>query len=42
NKKFIGRFQFLENEAKKINKSLHEMSLAEMDIFWNEAKKLDK
>ncbi|HEY9220206.1 MAG TPA: nucleoside triphosphate pyrophosphohydrolase [Lutibacter sp.] len=42
NKKFIGRFQFLENEAKKINKSLHEMSLAEMDVFWNEAKKLDK
>lgn len=42
NKKFIGRFQFLENEAKKINKSLHDMSLAEMDVFWNEAKKLDK
>ena len=42
NKKFIGRFQYLENEAKKINKSLHDMSLAEMDIFWNEAKKLDK
>lgn len=42
NKKFIGRFQFLENEAKKINKSLHDMSLAEMDIFWNEAKKFDK
>ena len=42
NKKFIGRFQFLENEAKKINKSLHDMSLAEMDVFWNEAKKFDK
>ena len=42
NKKFIGRFQFLENEAKKLNKSLHDMSLAEMDVFWNEAKKLDK
>lgn len=42
NKKFIGRFQFLENEAKKINKSLHDMTLAEMDVFWNEAKKLDK
>lgn len=42
NKKFISRFQFLENEAKKINKSLHDMSLAEMDVFWNEAKKLDK
>lgn len=42
NKKFIGRFQYLENEAKKINKSLHDMSLAEMDVFWNEAKKFDK
>ncbi|MFO7672949.1 MAG: nucleoside triphosphate pyrophosphohydrolase [Lutibacter sp.] len=42
NKKFIGRFQFLENEAKKLNKSLHDMSLTEMDVFWNEAKKLDK
>lgn len=42
NKKFIGRFQFLENEAKKRNKSLHDMSLAEMDVFWNEAKKFDK
>lgn len=42
NKKFIGRFQFLENEAKKLNKSLHDMTLAEMDVFWNEAKKLDK
>ncbi len=42
NKKFIGRFQFLENEAKKLNKSLHDMSLAEMDVFWNEAKKFEK
>ncbi|MFA5298962.1 MAG: nucleoside triphosphate pyrophosphohydrolase [Lutibacter sp.] len=42
NKKFISRFQFLESEAKKINKSLHNMSLAEMDVFWNESKKLYK
>jgi len=42
NKKFIGRFQFLESEAKKMNKSLHDMSLAEMDVFWNEAKKFEK
>jgi XTP/dITP diphosphohydrolase len=42
NKKFIGRFQFLESEAKKINKSLHDMSLAEMDVFWNEAKLFEK
>ena len=42
NKKFIGRFQFLESEASKLNKSLHNMSLAEMDVFWNEAKKFEK
>ncbi len=42
NKKFINRFQFLESEAKKINKSLHNMSLAEMDVFWNESKKFYK
>ncbi len=38
NKKFIGRFQYLEQKAKAVNKSLHEMTLAEMDVFWNEAK----
>lgn len=40
NKKFIKRFQYLETKAKENNKSLKEMTLAEMDIFWNEAKKL--
>jgi len=38
NKKFINRFQYLETAAKKIDKSLHDMSLEEMDVFWNEAK----
>ncbi|UMB60973.1 nucleoside triphosphate pyrophosphohydrolase [Lutibacter sp. A80] len=42
NKKFINRFQYLEKEAKKINKSLHKMSLKEMDVFWNESKKFYK
>jgi len=42
NKKFISRFQFLEAEAKKLDKSLHDMSLAEMDVFWDEAKKIYK
>ncbi len=42
NKKFINRFQFLEKEAERIGKSLHDMSLAEMDVFWNEAKKNHK
>lgn len=39
NKKFIQRFQYLEEAAKKTGKSLHDMSLAEMDIFWEESKK---
>jgi MazG family protein len=38
NKKFIKRFQYLESKAKEINKSLKDMTLAEMDVFWNEAK----
>lgn len=40
NKKFIKRFQYLEKAAQKNGKKLAEMSLAEMDIYWNEAKKL--
>ncbi|HEA30842.1 MAG TPA: nucleoside triphosphate pyrophosphohydrolase [Leeuwenhoekiella sp.] len=40
NKKFIKRFQYLETKAKKANKSLKDMSLKEMDVFWEEAKKL--
>lgn len=39
NKKFIQRFQYLEQAAKKVGKSLHDMSLAEMDVFWEESKK---
>jgi len=40
NKKFIKRFQYLEKKAKENNTSLSEMSLAEMDVFWEEAKRL--
>jgi XTP/dITP diphosphohydrolase len=40
NKKFIKRFQYLELKAKENGKQLQDMSLAEMDRFWNEAKKL--
>jgi XTP/dITP diphosphohydrolase len=39
NKKFIKRFNYLEAEAKKAGKSLQDMTLAEMDIYWEEAKK---
>ena len=40
NKKFIKRFQYLESKAADIGKPLMDMTLAEMDVFWNEAKKL--
>ncbi|WP_299228807.1 nucleoside triphosphate pyrophosphohydrolase [uncultured Psychroserpens sp.] len=40
NKKFIKRFQYLEEKSKDLNKPLSEMTLAEMDVFWEEAKKI--
>jgi len=40
NKKFIKRFQYLESKADELGKYLADMTLAEMDVFWNEAKKL--
>ncbi|MCH7784567.1 MAG: nucleoside triphosphate pyrophosphohydrolase [Bacteroidetes bacterium] len=39
NKKFIKRFQYLESKALEINKPIKDMTLAEMDVFWEEAKK---
>ena len=38
NKKFIGRFTYLEEEVKKRNLDLTKMSLDEMDKIWNESK----
>jgi len=38
NKKFIKRFQHLESKAKEMGRSLKDMTLAEMDVFWEEAK----
>jgi len=40
NRKFIRRFQYLESKARENGKLLQDMTLAEMDIFWEEAKKL--
>ncbi len=40
NKKFIKRFQYLESKAKENNKALSDMTLAEMDVFWEQAKKI--
>ncbi|WP_104736280.1 nucleoside triphosphate pyrophosphohydrolase [Hanstruepera ponticola] len=42
NKKFSKRFQYLESKAKELNKNLKDMTLSEMDIFWEEAKRLPK
>lgn len=38
NKKFIRRFQYLEEAARAKGKSLSDMTLEEMDVYWNEAK----
>jgi len=40
NKKFIKRFIHLETRAKETGRSLKEMTLAEMDVYWEEAKRL--
>ena len=39
NKKFIKRFQYLEQKSKEIDRPLSAMSLEEMDVYWEEAKK---
>ena len=41
NKKFIKRFQYLESKAKENGQKIDKMSLEEMDVYWEEAKKLD-
>ena len=40
NKKFIKRFQYLESESSKAGKKIGEMTLAEMDVYWEKAKSL--
>ena len=42
NKKFMNRFQYLEKSAKKEGKELTEMSLSEMDVYWELSKKIFK
>ena len=39
NKKFIRRFQFIETESAKDGYKIEDMSLDEMDKYWNQAKK---
>ncbi|MGF1635800.1 MAG: nucleoside triphosphate pyrophosphohydrolase [Cyclobacteriaceae bacterium] len=38
NKKFIYRFQYLEKETARAGMKLSDMTLDEMDVYWNEAK----
>ena len=40
NKKFIKRFQYMEQKITGQGKQLSDCTLAEMDVYWNEAKKL--
>lgn len=42
NKKFISRFNYMEQKILAQGKALADSSLTEMDVFWNEAKKLEK
>lgn len=42
NRKFIHRFNYLEQKAKEQGKTLQEMTLAQMEALWQEAKKEDE
>lgn len=42
NRKFIKRFNYVETKTKLQGKQLKDMTLAEMDTLWNEAKELEK
>jgi MazG family protein len=41
NRKFIKRFKYLEKETLEKGRSLHDMTLDEMNVIWEEAKKED-
>lgn len=41
NRKFIRRFQYLEDQARDLGKNLHDMTLAEMDVYWEQAKLME-
>lgn len=41
NLKFKRRFQYLEQHANDDGKALYDMNLEEMDVYWEEAKKLE-
>lgn len=39
NRKFINRFTYIEKKAKELGKDIKDMTLEEMDKYWEEAKK---
>jgi MazG family protein len=41
NKKFIKRFKYLEEETIRKGRSLHDMTLEEMNVIWEQAKTMD-
>jgi XTP/dITP diphosphohydrolase len=40
NKKFIKRFKYIEESAKNEGKVINELTLDQMELFWNKAKKI--
>lgn len=42
NKKFIYRFQYIEAQAQQINKSIDQLSIEQMNLFWEQSKKKNK
>ncbi len=42
NRKFISRFEYIEKKAKEMGVSIKDMTLAEMDSLWNEAKQFER
>jgi len=42
NQRFIKRFNYLEEQTLQKGKSLHDMTLDEMNVYWDEAKKMEK
>lgn len=42
NRKFISRFSHIEDKADQLGKKVEEMTLEEMDNYWNEAKAIER
>jgi len=42
NQRFARRFAHIEKRASETGRTLHDMTLAEMDVFWDEAKKIER